>query len=327
MKTVYFKNGGMEFREKEKPHPREGEAVVKVIMAGICNTDIELLRGYYGFEGIAGHEFIGVVESSPGAEEWVGKRVAADINCGCGKCALCRAGDSRHCAARTVLGIVGRDGAFAEYTSLPIRNLREVPASIPTEAAVFAEPLAAALEPTRQTRLNRDMRVLVLGDGKLGILCALAFRNEVGELTLCGHHERKLGIAGQAGIRTIRSEKGVSLKEYGLEERSFDVVVEATGSPEGSGVAITLTRPEGLVILKTTSRDPSLLDLARVVVDELTLLGSRCGDIGAALEYLGKGLVDPRPMIDAIVPFEKFDKALERACEHGACKILVSFSN
>lgn len=320
MRSIVFENGKSLSAEGPKPRPGAGEALVRVLLAGVCNTDLELLRGYYGFSGVAGHEFVGLVEECPVAPEWVGRRVSADINCGCGECPLCRAGDPRHCPTRTVLGIVARPGCFAEYLTVPARNLLAVPEGLPDECAVFAEPLAAALEPGRQLDLS-GRRVLVLGDGKLGILTALGLARECGELTLAGRHEAKLALAGDA--RTALLPAGTAPARARDILGIFDVVIEATGRKDGLDTALELVRPEGIVVAKTTSRNPSRLDLAKLVVDEITLMGSRCGDQALALERLAGGL-DPRPLIEARFSFAEHEQALAAASRRGAMKVLLT---
>ncbi len=320
MRSIVFENGKSLSAEGPKPRPGPGEALVRVLLAGVCNTDLELLQGYYGFSGVAGHEFVGLVEECPDAPEWVGRRVSADINCGCGGCPLCLAGDPRHCPTRTVLGIVARPGCFAEYLTVPARNLLAVPEGLPEDCAVFAEPLAAALEPGRQVDLS-GRRVLVLGDGKLGILTALGLAPDCPDLTLAGRHEAKLALA--RGARTALLPAGTPPARAREILGLFDVVIEATGREDGLDTALALVRPEGIVVAKTTSRNPSRLDLAKLVVDEITLMGSRCGDQSLALERLAGGL-DPRPLIEARFSFEEHEQALAAASRPGAMKVLLT---
>jgi threonine dehydrogenase-like Zn-dependent dehydrogenase len=315
-----FENGRSRLEERPRPAPGPGEALVRVLLAGICNTDLELLRGYYGFSGVAGHEFVGLVEECPAAPQWVGRRVTADICCGCGTCARCRGGDPRHCPDRSVLGIVNRPGCFADHLTVPAVNLVEVPEDLPLETAVFCEPLAAALEPGRQLDLG-GKSVLVLGDGKLGLLTALGLAQDCPGLVLAGRHAEKLALA--RGARTELLPAGTSPPQARERLGRFDVVIEVTGNEHGLDMAMELVRPEGVIVAKTTSRNPSRLDLARLVVDEITLLGSRCGDQRLAMERLARGL-DPRPLITARLPLEEHARALALAGPPGL-KVLLTF--
>ncbi len=295
--------------------PGRSEARVRVTLAGVCNTDLELAKGYMPFTGVLGHEFVGIVDAAPGREGLVGARVVGEINAACGRCEVCRRGDGRHCPGRTVLGIAARDGCLADYCALPVENLHRVPDSVPDEAAVFTEPLAAALRIPEQLDLAGSERTLVMGDGKLGLLTAIALRNKVGELLLAGHHEEKLAIAERAGVRAVLSNA--------LDESGFDLVVEATGSAEGMREAVTRVRPLGTVVMKSTVAGDTSLPLSLAVVNELTLVGSRCGPFGAALRALASGEVDPRPLITATYSLDDVEEAMRRAAEPGALKVLV----
>ena len=325
MLAAVFERQNARLSERQPPAAGPADALVRVSLAGICNTDLELHQGYYGFSGIPGHEFVGVVEQAPGTPDLIGKRVVADINCGCGACLACLSGDARHCPDRTVLGIMGRDGCFAEQVALPAHALHTVPAGVPDEAAVFAEPLAAALEISQQVHLTGRQRVAILGDGKLGLLCALALCHFTPNLTLVGKHGRKLTIARNAGVVTTPLEPDDTPLSLARRMGQFDVVVEATGKPNGLEFALALTRPEGAVVAKTTSRDPSRLDLAALVVNEIRLLGSRCGDMALALHFLNAGRIDPAPLIEAVYPFVRFEEALAHAARPGALKVLLRF--
>ena len=320
MRALIFENGSSRLEERPRPVPAPGEALVRVLLAGICNTDLELLQGYYGFSGVPGHEFVGLVEECPGAPQWVGKRVSADINCGCGTCAQCRGGDPRHCPGRTVLGIVNRPGCFADYLTVPARNLVPVPEGLPLDAAVFCEPLAAALEPGRQLDLH-GKSLLVLGDGKLGLLTALGLAQDCPDLVLAGRHAEKLALAGDLRTELLSADEAPARVRERLGR--FDVVIEATGNEHGLDLALELVRSEGVVVAKTTSRNPSRLDLARLVVEEITLLGSRCGNQSLAMERLARGL-DPRPLITARFPLEEHAQSLARA-QRPALKVLLTF--
>lgn len=317
MKAAMFQDGRVTMVERERPAPGPGEALVRVLRAGVCATDLELVKGYMGFSGVAGHEFVGRVEAAPDHPEHVGARVAADINRGCGTCLPCLGGDPRHCRTRTVMGIAGWDGAFAEYLVAPVAGLHLVPDAVSDAAAAMAELLAAALEPSQQLALTARARLLILGDGRLGLLSALALRHHVPGLVLAGRHAEKLAIAARAGV-TARAADEVA----GSGER-FDVVIEATGRPDGLALALALTRPEGTIVAKTTVCEPSALDLARLVVDEISLVGSRCGDMALAVHYLKEKLVDVRPLIEAEYPFARFPEALAHAGRKGALKVQV----
>jgi threonine dehydrogenase-like Zn-dependent dehydrogenase len=318
MKALRFENGRLSLADVAAPG-REGEALVRVRLAGVCNTDLEIVRGYAGFEGTLGHEFVGEVERAPGAPELEGRRVVGEINAGCGRCQLCRAGDARHCPARTVLGIVGRDGAFAEYLQLPAANLLPVPDDVPDERAVFTEPLAAACGVTERAKVETETRVAVIGDGKLGLLCAQAVRATTGAgVTLVGRHDRKLEIVRDRGVRTARAD---ALPDS--FERGFDVVVEASGSPAGFETALRLLRPRGTLVLKSTFHGETRFDSARVVVSEISVVGSRCGRFPAALELLGACAVDVESLVRDEFPLSEGPRALERAAEPGVLKVLL----
>ena len=258
-------------KEVEKPQ-RADEVLVRVVLSGICNTDLEIARGYAGFNGTIGHEFVGIDES--------GQRVVGEINAGCGECELCRAGDSRHCATRTVLGIHGRDGAHAEFLQLPAINLLPVPENVPDEHAVFAEPLAAACGVLERVTINSDDRVAVIGDGKLGLLCAQVIALTGASVVLIGKHAEKLRIAERRGVETTNPKLAAKRK------REFDVVVEASGSATGFGLAIELLRPRGQLVLKSTFHGKTELNAAPIVVDEISIVGSRCGRFQPALDLL-----------------------------------------
>jgi threonine dehydrogenase-like Zn-dependent dehydrogenase len=301
--------------DAEHPSPPPAEAVVRVRMAGVCNTDLELVKGYYPYTGIPGHEFVGVVQEAPTAPEWVGRRVVGEINAVCGSCATCRAGRPTHCEGRTVLGIVNRDGAFATHLALPVDNLHEVPAGIPDEVAVFAEPTAAALEIQEQVRVGPSDRVVVVGPGKLGHLVARTLSATGCDLLVIGRSPRPLELLASQGIRTGT--------RTALEPRGADLAVECTGSPEGIEVAREAVRPRGTIVLKSTYHGRTSLEMAPFVVDEITLVGSRCGPFAPALETLASGTLDPRPLIDARYPLDDALAAFAHAARPGALKVLV----
>ncbi len=317
MKALVFDE---ELRLKEIPKPQipPGEALVKVLMAGICNTDVEISRGYMNFKGVPGHEFVGVVESSPDAEQ-VGARVVGEINAGCGECSSCRASMARHCPNRTVLGILGRDGAFAEYLTLPAENLIPVPDSVSNEKAVFTEPLAAALEILEQVKIRPADRVLVIGDGKLGLLICMVLRLTGCRLTLMGKHPEKLKLFGDMG--------GEVITPTGLAETAarFDVVVEASGHPSGWSTAVQRVKPRGILVLKSTYHGDLSFNPAPLVINEITVVGSRCGLLAPALRLMENGLADPTILLSEVFPFSEAEKAFKRSQNAGVFKILLQF--
>ncbi|WP_027721995.1 MDR/zinc-dependent alcohol dehydrogenase-like family protein [Maridesulfovibrio zosterae] len=319
MRSIYFKDGNITWIDREMPELEKGEALLRVVVAGICNTDIELFRGYYGFEGVPGHEFVAVVEHCVERPELIGKRVVADINAPVGE----YTGDRRHVPDRKVIGIVNHDGAFAQYLKAPADNLYVVPDSVADNDAVFTEPLAAGLEVSQQVHITGDMRIMVLGDGKLGLLTALALKMYNPQVLLVGKHRDKLAIASEQGVKTHCIKEPKDLGLLADEWEKFDLVVEATGSEDGLNYAIDFLRPEGTVVAKTTSHKPTSLNLAKVVVDEITIIGSRCGDIGLALSVLEQGRIDVTGLIEAEYDFADFVDAFDHAMKKGAKKVLV----
>jgi threonine dehydrogenase-like Zn-dependent dehydrogenase len=316
MRALRFENGGLRLADVDTPH-RGGEALVRVTTAGVCNTDLEIVRGYADFRGTLGHEFVGVVEDSPDRSQ-IGRRVVGEINAGCGECELCDAGDARHCPNRTVLGIVGRDGAFAEYLTLPPRNLLAVPEAVSDRQAVFTEPLAAACEILDQVKIAPEHRVAVLGDGKLGQLIARVLATTGCELVLIGKHADKLRLASDEGLKTVELNR--------LEvdpARRFDFVVEASGAESGLNLALDLVRPRGTVILKSTFHGPARLDTSRIVVDEISVVGSRCGRFSRALELLERGAVNPEPLVAAEYSLADGLAAMQHAASAGTLKVLL----
>lgn len=319
MKALRYENDSLRVADVNVPRA-QGEALVRVTLSGICNTDLEIARGYAGFRGTLGHEFVGVCEEAPGAEELEGSRVVGEINAGCGRCDLCAAGDPRHCAARTVLGIVGRDGAHAEYLRLPAANLLAVPDEISDERAVFTEPLAAACGIVERVKIEDGARVAVVGDGKLGLLCAQALRALTeARITLVGKHDSKLEIARRRDIDTVRLDE----LEHSKRARDFHVVVEASGSPAGFDLALSLLRPRGTLVLKSTFHGSTAFDTARVVVEEITVVGSRCGRFAPALELLKSDRVDVESLIGEERPLAEGVRAMARASERGVLKVLL----
>jgi threonine dehydrogenase-like Zn-dependent dehydrogenase len=315
MLALRVEKNSLSVKDVERPDAAD-EALVRVLLSGICNTDLEIARGYAGFSGTIGHEFVGVVEKSTD-HALVGRRVVGEINTGCGKCDLCRAGDSRHCASRTVLGIVGRDGAHAEFLQLPARNLFRVPDNVSDEHAVFTEPLAAACGILERVSISKDDRVAVIGDGKLGLLCAQALALTGAQLLLIGKHESKLRIADRRGIETTMPT------EAAKRGREFDVVVEASGAAPGFALALDLLRPKGQLVLKSTFHGKTELDAARIVVDEISIAGSRCGRFTPALDLLKKGAVDVDSLISEEFLLSKGVQAMRRAAARGVLKVLL----
>jgi threonine dehydrogenase-like Zn-dependent dehydrogenase len=287
---------------------------VRTVLAGICNTDLEIMRGYAGFQGVLGHEFVGIVEEADD-ESLVGQRVVGEINLWCGTCENCRAGRRAHCTRRTVLGIRDRDGVLAESFCLPAQNLHPVPEGVPDEVAVFAEPLAAACRIPEQIHLQPGARVIVLGDGKLGLLVAQVLALTGCDLLAVGRHRDKLDLLSARGIATRLGDEGL--------EGDADVVVECTGRAEGFAAARRLVRPQGTLVLKSTYHGQVGTDLSALVVDEVRIIGSRCGPFPTALRLLASGLIAVEPMIEAIYPLDEALAAFEHANRRGALKVLV----
>jgi threonine dehydrogenase-like Zn-dependent dehydrogenase len=296
-------------REIDKPDNGD-ESLVRVLVSGICNTDLEIARGYAGFNGTIGHEFVGIDEAT-------GRRVVGEINAGCGTCELCRTGDPRHCANRTVLGIHGRDGAHAEFLQLPAVNLIAVPDNVPDEHATFTEPLAAACGILERVPVARDDRVAVIGDGKLGLLCAQVVALTGAQTLLIGKHDEKLLIAARRGIETSTP------KDAAKRRRQFDVVVEASGAASGFNLALDLLRPKGTLVLKSTFHGSTEINAARVVVDEISIVGSRCGRFAPALDLLKRNAIDVDSLISEEYPLSKGVHAMKRARTKGVLKVLL----
>jgi threonine dehydrogenase-like Zn-dependent dehydrogenase len=317
MKALRVENEKLAVREIDKPE-RGQEALVRVLLSGICNTDLEIARGYAGFKGTIGHEFVGVVEEAA-EDSMLGRRVVGEINVGCGECELCQAGDPRHCRRRTVLGIVGRDGAHADFLRLPLRNLIAVPDKVVDEHAVFTEPLAAACGILECVTIGRADRVAVIGDGKLGLLCAQVLALSGAGVLLIGKHAEKLRIAERRGIETA------TVKSTAKLTRECEVVVEASGSPSGFAGALELLRPRGVLVLKSTFQGVGTaeFDRTRLVVDEITILGSRCGRFAPAIDLLNKGAIDIDSLISEEYPLARGVHAMERAGKKGVMKVFL----
>lgn len=298
---------------------RRDEALVQVIAAGICNTDLEIAKGYAAFRGTLGHEFVGRVAESPDIA-LVGKRVVGEINAGCGQCALCQSGDSRHCAERTVLGIKNRDGAFAEFLSLPVRNLITVPNEISDDAALFAEPLAAACNILEQVSIDAASNVAVVGDGKLAQLITLVISRTGCHLTIIGKHDEKLRLASRFGATSTLRTSDLPGSSH---ETRFDVVIEATGSPSGLEASLKLVKPRGTVVLKSTHHGSSLLDTSLIVVNEITVVGSRCGRMRDAIDFLARHQVDVSELVSERLPLEKGLRAFDVAAASNSMKVIL----
>jgi threonine dehydrogenase-like Zn-dependent dehydrogenase len=317
MRALRIESGKLRVAENIPIPHKENEALIRVLLMGICNTDLEIVRGYADFTGTLGHEFVGVVEESPDPTQ-VGLRVVGEISAGCGLCAHCSGGDPRHCPERTVLGIHKRDGAFAEYLSLPPQNLLAVPHGISEQEAVFTEPLAAACEIMEQVLIEPGKTVAVIGDGKLGQLIAQVMMTTGCSLLLIGKHPAKLNIARQAGIATS------ALNSVRTDNTArFDFVVEASGAPGGLDLALNLVKPRGTIILKSTFRGPVELDMARIVVNETRVIGSRCGRFGRALKMLAEKTVNVLPLISGQFLLSQGTLALDYASSPGILKVLM----
>ncbi|MFY9609991.1 MAG: alcohol dehydrogenase catalytic domain-containing protein [Blastocatellia bacterium] len=314
---------------RDAPVPRRpGEALVQVISAGICNTDLEIVKGYARFHGTLGHEFVGrVVESCDSG--LVGRRVVGEINAGCGECSQCQAGDARHCPDRTVLGIKGRDGGFAEYLSLPDRNLIEIPTTLSDEAAVFVEPMAAALQILEQVDVDFSTNVAVIGDGKLAQLVVRGVAHAGCRPLIVGKHKYKLDLATRAGARSFLNEgeqnrsagRDILVSEHG---GLFDVVIETSGSPTGLPLALSIVRPRGTVVLKSTYHRLTKIQMSSIVVNEITIVGSRCGRFRPAIDLLASGQISLLELITARIPLEDGVMAFEKAAEPSAMKIILN---
>ena len=319
MRALHFDGSRAAVVDRDEPGPaRPGHAIVRTTLAGVCNTDLEIARGYMGFTGTLGHELLGEVVDGP--DEWRAERIVSEINFACGDagCAACAAGLGRHCPTRRVMGILDADGAFAEFVEVPVANLHAVPDGVPDEAAVFAEPLAAAFEIVEQVAIEPGRRAVVFGDGKLGLLAAQVLRCAGADVLAVGRHPEKLAILARRDIET-RLTSDFDPAAHGRA----DLVVEATGSADGIARAIAATRPRGTLVLKTTVAEAPQLDLAPVVIDEIQIVGSRCGPFAPALAALADGSVDVAPLVHGRVPLARGTEALERAAERGVLKVLV----
>ena len=319
MKAIVFDNGLKLDNNYPKPSPKAGEALIRVTLAGICNTDYEITKGYMGYQGILGHEFVGIVEDINGEDKsLLGKRVVAEISYGCEdpNCEWCAQKNYRHCPNRHTLGIWKKDGCFAEYLTMPTNVLFEVPENVTDEQAVFVEPLAAACEITEQLHIEPMAKVLVLGDGKLGLTTALALNALNLDVLLVGKHENKLAIASAQGVNT-------QLLSHFKQEKIYNVVVEATGTASGFEMSMALTKPRGVLVLKSTVASGKELNLAPIVIDEITVLGSRCGQFPPALRLLKNNRIDFKPFISGVYPIDQAIEAFEANKSKENLKILI----
>lgn len=313
MRALVF-DGETRLADVPMPARNEGEALIKVLSAGICNTDLEIMRGYMGFQGVLGHEFVGIVEEASNAA-WLGKRVVGEINCVCHQCQYCQMEMPHHCLNRSVLGIQNRNGAFAEYLTLPEENLHAAPTSIRDDVAVFAEPVAAAFRITEQLAISETDRVVVLGDGKLGQLAAQVLWLRAKNLICVGRHDWKLELLQRQGIATAFDTDPM--------EHGVDIVVDATGSASGLRRAMELVRPEGVIVLKTTVAHSEPLEMSLPVINEVKIIGSRCGPFRPALEALAQGHIEVRPLITETYPLREGVQALRKAVSPEVIKVLL----
>jgi alcohol dehydrogenase len=317
MLALYF-DGSPKLKDFPRPEPGPGEALLRVHLAGVCGSDLQVLKGYHGFRGVMGHEFVGTV-AGPEGSSWLGRRVVGEINVSCGGCDLCRRGLTRHCRQRRVLGLRDHDGAFAGFFTLPEANLHLVPPEVPDEAAVFTEPLAAALHVLDAASISPGAEVLVVGDGPLGLLISWILARHGSAVHLAGHHPDNLKQAEPYGV-AVFLDKDLPVGDY-------EVVIEASGSPGGLDLALARLRPRGVLVLKSTYAGSFPLETARVVVPEVTLVGSRCGSFPPALRLLGRGWMDPRPLISGVLPLSRGLEAVEWAQRPGVLKVLLDCRN
>ena len=317
MQGLYLQDKQLHYRSNlASPIPKPHEARVKVHLAGICATDLALIQGYYPFSGILGHEFYGEIEEAPNAPERIGERVVGAINISCGQCPNCQAARPTHCDNREVLGILNHDGAFADYLCLPLANLYRVPESVTAEMAVFTEPLAAALTIVEQTPLRPQDKVLLIGAGRLGQLIALCLKQTPAQVQVVARYPEQQALLSAQSIDWIN--------EQAAQRQRFDIVIEATGNPSGLALALDCVRPRGKIILKSTYKGSPEVDLSRIVVNEISLIGSRCGDFSPALRLLAEGRIDPRPLIRSRYPFSQGLAAFGQARQVAAMKVLLT---
>ncbi len=303
---------------RPKPEPKPQEVIIQVLQAGICSTDLHLVKGYMDFQGVLGHEFVGIVDQAPDHASLVGKRVVGEINAACRVCPTCKDGRPTHCPQRTVLGIQGRDGAFADFLRLPVENLYVVPDSISNEQAVFIEPLAAACEIPQLVTIKPTDRVIIIGDGKLGLLCAQVLALSACHVTLLGRHSEDHAWLAPKGIAVTSEIQDIP--------PGADIVVEATGSPQGLTMATQLVRPRGSIVLKSTYHGEVLVNMTELVIHEISVIGSRCGPFAPALRLLASGMIEVEPMIHARFSLSEGIKAIEQAAQRGTLKVLLNMA-
>lgn len=315
MKALRISNGKVALEELPAPSANDCEVVIKIDKAGVCNTDLEIIKGYHNFSGTMGHEFVGTVYDAHD-RSFIGKRVVADINQACMKCHVCESGGMHHCPDRTVVGIVNKDGAFAEYLSTTVTSLVEVPRDLALEKVVFAEPVAAALEIQEQLELDNQNAICVIGDGKLGLLIAMTLDKNGYDVHLVGRHPERLERLGDFRGKYTKS----------ASEKSYAVVIEATGNPQGFQSAMSLVRPKGHLVLKSTYAAPFQFNPSMLVVNEINVIGSRCGPMEKAVQMIACGKLDPSSLIDAQMSLDQGVEALRRAQEPGTIKVLIDFA-
>ena len=314
MKAIQWNGKVLSLNDIPIPKPGKGEALIRVSCAGVCNTDLEITKGYFDFKGTLGHEFVGLVEDCKDFPDYIGKRVVCDINCACGNCKVCKAHDPHHCPERSTIGIFQKDGAFGEYVTAPVANLLVIDESLEDERAVFTEPLAAALEIPEQLDLDAKDEVCILGDGKLGLLIAMSLAGLGFKVVLIGRHPERFD--------KFPKMTGISFYQE-LPGEKFKTVVEATGNPKGFEAAISLTRPRGRIVLKSTYHQAFPFNPVMIVVNEISIHGSRCGPYDKALALLEKEGIDPRPLISQIYPLAQGIEAINKASEPGHLKVLL----
>lgn len=319
MKALIFDDGLKLAENYKEPTMKAGDALIKTTLCGICNTDEEITKGYMGYKGVLGHEFTGVVQDVFNGQDkgWIGKRVVGEINAGCKKCTWCAKGLERHCPNRGTLGIWQKEGCFSEYFTLPVSNLLEIPDSVSDEEAVFIEPLAAAYEIIEQVHIKPTDKVALLGDGKLGLSIALVLGALNIDITHIGKHQNKLNISASAGNKTLLLEDATGLRQF------FDVVIEATGSKGGFETSLNLVKPRGILVLKSTIAANEGLNLALVVINEITVVGSRCGQFAPVMRLLERKAIDVKPLITKILPFEDGVKGFELNRQKDTLKVIL----
>ena len=315
MRALVFNKHLIYTDDYQAPVPAKGEALIRITHAGICNTDLEITKGYMGFRGVPGHEFVGIVEKSK-RKSLIGKRVVGEINITCGSCPECLSNMGNHCRKRSVLGILNKDGVFAEYATLSVNNLHILPDEVSDEEAVFVEPLAAAFEILDQVSINASHKVCVLGDGKMGILVGQVLSTTGCDLLVSGHHREKLSILDEMDIKTTG--------RVPLNNANFDIVVDCTGSKTGIETAIDIVKPRGTVVVKTTRAKKGHIDLNRIVVNEITLVGSRCGPFPAAIKAIKARSVDLSPLISRTFPLEDGLRAFQYASGKDSLKVVIN---